>query len=288
MCQQWLNSHPYGTGTVPTGWCDDMGHWMTSQINGHHMTGVAIWGTPQTLTTTCRNLAKTQPAGATQWCGRMVAWMSGHVGTWNDWQHWTDHMRVGLMSSVCRQWLNSHPTGTGTVPTGWCDDVRNWMTNQINGHHMTGVAIFGTPQTFTTTCRNWAKTQPTGATQWCGRMVAWMSGHVGTWNDWQHWTDHMRGCCGDGNTGTTYPYNHMGGGPNGNTGTTYPGDHHNGNTGTTYPYNHMGGGPNGNTGTTYPGDHHNGNTGTTYPYNHMGGGPNGNTGTTYPGDHHMM
>ena len=42
-------------------------------------------------------------------------------------------------------------------------------------------------------CRQWTGTTPSGDgnTAWCDQMVTWMSRHMGRWNNWEDWDNHM-------------------------------------------------------------------------------------------------
>ena len=317
-CQQWLGVVT-GTTVPAQSWCDNFGHWMTTQLTTRHMTGPAMWGSPQALTATCRSWAGTQPTHPIPWCAPMVAWMSHNVGTWSDWQHWNDHLRVGITHNACQQWLGG-VTGT-TVPARWCDDMSHWMTTQITTGHMTGPAMWANAKAMTTACRTWAATQPTHPVRWCAPMVVWMSHNVGTWNNWQHWNNHMhvavtnavcqkwlnsyttatgvvptRHWCDDMShwMTTQITTGHMTGPAMWGSPQTFTTACRNwaktGPTGSTQWCNQMVSWMSHNVGTWNNWQDWNnhmgsGNTGTTYPNNHNGSGHNGNTGTTYPNNH---
>jgi hypothetical protein len=94
-CQQWLDSDSAPTGPGPgTGWCDDMAGWMSGHIaDDQMMMGRGMWASPDAMRDVCtRAMGNTQAdnGNPTQWCDRMVGWMTQHEGDWDDWHDNSD------------------------------------------------------------------------------------------------------------------------------------------------------------------------------------------------------
>ena len=104
--------------------------------------------------------------------------------------------RIAATQAACQQWLDGYSAGGAAgPPTGWCEDMGRWMSDQGAGGSMMGSQMWGSPRAMIDSCQDWAGTTTTGsAAQWCGQMAAWMSQHMGGWDDGQDWDDHM----GDG------------------------------------------------------------------------------------------
>jgi hypothetical protein len=105
-----------------------------------------------------------------------------------------DSQRIAATQSACQQWLDDSADATGT-PSGWCNDMTNWMHDQIGNGRMTGSMMWGSPEGMLDTCRRWMSTAPSeGATTTrasCDQMATWMSQHMGNWEDEEGWDDHM-------------------------------------------------------------------------------------------------
>jgi hypothetical protein len=68
-----------------------MAEWMDKQLQNGQTTGPAMWGSPTTLGSTCREWINTysrdsiSAAASPGWCNEMVGWMQEHIGNWDDW-----------------------------------------------------------------------------------------------------------------------------------------------------------------------------------------------------------
>jgi hypothetical protein len=122
----------------------------------------------------------------------MIAWMTQLIGNWDEWQ------RVATSQGVCQQWLDDSPPSTGDVPDQrWCDDFGDWMFDQMSNGSM-GTMMWDSPQAMLQACLQWIATpsgNDTSATSganatngWCNQMIAWMTQHMGNWDEWD---DHM-------------------------------------------------------------------------------------------------
>ena len=96
-CQEWLDGDSTdGAAAPPTGWCEDMGRWLSDRAASGSMMGSMMWGSPEAMIENCQDwAATTQGASASEWCGQMATWMSQHMDGWNDSQDWDDHMGDG-------------------------------------------------------------------------------------------------------------------------------------------------------------------------------------------------
>ena len=113
-----------------------------------------------------------------------------------------DSQRVAATQRACRQWLDDYSSSSGDTPeVGWCDDLTQWMDDQMATGNMMGPMMWDSPQAMIDACRQWTTTArgngttatsgPTTATGWCDQMVGWMSQHMGDWDDREDWDDHM-------------------------------------------------------------------------------------------------
>jgi len=104
--------------------------------------------------------------------------------------------RIAATQAACQQWLDGYSAdGAAVPPTGWCEDMGRWMSDQAASGSMMGSQMWASPQAMIDSCQDWARTTTTGsAAQWCGQMATWMSQHMGGWDEGQDWDDHM----GDG------------------------------------------------------------------------------------------
>ena len=115
--------------------------------------------------------------------------------------------RIAATRNACQQWLDDSSTRTGaTSDRGWCNGMADWMYDQIRNGTMGPQMMWGSPQAMIGACRQWmtsvpetnATTTTSGAgagaapaTGWCDQMVGWMSRHMGDWDGYGDWDDHM-------------------------------------------------------------------------------------------------
>lgn len=101
--------------------------------------------------------------------------------------------QVSTLQQGCRQWLAQDPAST-QAPS-WCTGLTGWMSERMGASGMGPAMMWGGPDQMRATCRQWVSAAPSAAStddpaSACDSMVAWMSGHTGTWtgrSDWNGW-----------------------------------------------------------------------------------------------------
>ena len=84
------------------------------------------------------------------------------------------------------------PLGLG-VDNVWCQDMINWMSQEIASGSIMGSMTWGDPERMLSTCRSWMDTNPSTQrpTDWCDNMLRFMWPHMN--GDWEQWDDQMNG-----------------------------------------------------------------------------------------------
>jgi hypothetical protein len=98
-----------------------------------------------------------------------------------------DARRIAATGTACDQWLASTPTAASMPGSSWCAGMAGWMSDQLTTGRMTGPRLWNSPQSMVDACSQWAAS----ASAQCGRMVTWMSQHMGAWDSWHDWDAHM-------------------------------------------------------------------------------------------------
>jgi hypothetical protein len=97
--------------------------------------------------------------------------------------------QVASIRQACAQWQADNP-GSAAPSAAWCDDMAGWMTDRIANGPMMGSMMWSHPEQLVATCQRWmsssewADNSPPDTSTWCGRMVDWMTRHIGNWDDW--------------------------------------------------------------------------------------------------------
>ena len=97
--------------------------------------------------------------------------------------------QLASIQQACAQWYDGH-TGSAAPSSAWCDDMVDWMTDQVRSRQMMGSMMWSDPDQMLATCQQWMSSSTTagGSTPngsaWCGQMVTWMTQHMGDWDRW--------------------------------------------------------------------------------------------------------
>jgi hypothetical protein len=94
--------------------------------------------------------------------------------------------RLASVQQACTQW---HESDTGMAAVR-CHEMTRWMSDQMRGGRRMGSMMWGNTDELLASCTRWASSNTTadGSTPdgpaWCGRMVAWMTKHMGDRGRW--------------------------------------------------------------------------------------------------------
>ena len=99
--------------------------------------------------------------------------------------------QLASMQQACQRWTGSSAPALGdTSASASCAAMTDWMGQQLQGGHMTGVMMWGSATTMRDTCSQWMATGPSATASasssqaWCDAMVTWMGQRIGNWDDW--------------------------------------------------------------------------------------------------------
>jgi hypothetical protein len=100
-------------------------------------------------------------------------------------------IQIAAIQKTCLQWSGgsaASPVSGGTSAGTACRSMTGWMDEQLHSGHMNGPVMWGNPTALGATCRQWMAAGPgsgeTSSSAWCDQMVAWMTQHVGNWDNW--------------------------------------------------------------------------------------------------------